>query len=71
MPLVFLFVIMHATYVFLIKSINYEYVSLNMNFIANPADNTIPCLIFHMLSSGAFISEALAAQFTCRAVYCT
>ena len=36
-----------------------------------PADNTIPCLIFHMLLSEAFIAEVLAPQFTFRAVHCT
>ena len=36
-----------------------------------PADNTIPCVIFHMLLSEAFIAEVLAPQFTFRAVHCT
>ena len=46
--------------IFLIMRINYE-----IHTIANPAENTIPCLIFYMLPSGAFIGEALAPQFTC------
>ena len=49
---------------------NYVY-KLWIRVIANPADNTIPCQIFHMLPSGAFIREAPAPQFTCLAVHHT